>query len=36
MYKELNLYSLAYACPYLERQEDCPFKQVEHLSFRKK
>lgn len=36
MDEENNLYGLAYDCPYIERQVDCPLKQVEHLSFWKK
>ncbi len=31
-----NLYGLAYNCPHLERQLNCPLMQVEHLSFREK
>jgi len=31
-----NLYGLAYSCLYLERQIDCLFKQIEHLSFQAK
>ena len=30
------IFGLAYACPYLERQEDCPLKIVVHLSFKGK
>lgn len=31
-----NLYGLAYNCPYLQRKDDCPLKEVDHLSFREK
>lgn len=31
-----STYGLAYDCPYLERQIDCPLKQVEHISFMEK
>lgn len=34
--EEINLYGLAYSCSLLERQPDCPLKQVEHLSFSEK
>jgi hypothetical protein len=30
------LYGIAFNCPVLERQEDCPFMQLEHLSFLEK
>lgn len=30
------LFGLAYGCPYLERQVDCPFKQWKKLSFYEK
>ena len=33
---ETNLYGLAYGCPYLQRKEDCPLKEVNHLSFKEK
>lgn len=33
---KINLYGLSYNCPYLERQPDCPLKQIEHLSFSEK
>jgi hypothetical protein len=33
---KINLYGLAYNCPHLERQLDCPLMQVEHLSFLEK
>lgn len=35
-YNEFNLYGLAYSCPHLKRLEDCPLKQIEHLSFHEK
>jgi len=31
-----SLYGLAYNCPHLERQLDCPLMQVKHFSFREK
>jgi hypothetical protein len=31
-----NLYGLAYKCPYLQRKDDCPLKEVDHLSFKEK
>ncbi len=36
MLEENSLYGLTYGCPHLERQPDCPLKQVEHLSFQEK
>lgn len=36
MYEEISLYGLAYNCPHLERQPDCPLKKLEHLSFQEK
>lgn len=36
MVEENSLYGLAYDCPHLERQADCPLKQIEHLSFLEK
>jgi hypothetical protein len=36
MPKEINLYGLAYACPHLDRNAECPLQQVEHLSFQEK
>jgi len=36
MVEENSLYGLTYGCPHLERQPDCPLKQIEHLSFREK
>ena len=34
---ELNiLCGLAYNCPYLQRKDDCPFNEVDHLSFKEK
>jgi len=34
--KENNIYGIAYNCPVLERLDNCPLKQVEHLSFKEK
>lgn len=31
-----SLYGLAFACPYYDRQDDCPLKEVERLSSREK
>jgi len=36
MVEENSLYGLTYGCPHLERQPDCPLKQIEHLSFQEK
>jgi len=36
MVEENSLYGLTYGCPHLERQDDCPYTQVEHLSFSEK
>ena len=33
---EVSLYGLAYNCPTQHRQDDCPFKQEEHLTFKEK
>ena len=33
MKEENELYGLAYNCPTLQRKYDCPFMQVEHLTF---
>lgn len=32
----MKLYGLAFGCPYLDRQDDCPLKDIEQLSFKKK
>jgi hypothetical protein len=36
MPEKITLYGLAYSCPHLERQDDCPFMHVKHLSFQEK
>jgi len=36
MKEENNLYGLAYECPTKQRQDDCPLKMMEHLSFKEK
>lgn len=36
MLEENRLYGLAYNCPLLETQEDCPLKKWLHLSFKEK
>ena len=33
---EVSLYGLAYNCPTRQRKDDCPFMQVEHLTFKEK
>ena len=33
MPEKINLYGLAYDCPYLQRLVECPFKEVDDLSF---
>lgn len=33
MEEEILLYGLAYDCPYQQRDENCPFFEVDHLSF---
>jgi len=33
---ENNLYGLAYGCPCIERKEDCPLREIDHLSFKEK
>lgn len=33
---ENNLYGLTYGCPYLQRNEDCPFREVDNLLFKGK
>lgn len=36
MKEDIKLYGLAYNCPTLQRKSDCPFKEVDHLSFKEK
>jgi len=36
MKEEINVYGLAYSCPTRQRQDDCPFIEVDHLSFKEK
>lgn len=36
MFKANILYGLAYSCPHLDRNEVCPLKQIENLSFLEK
>ena len=31
-----SLYGLAFDCPYFDRQDDCPLKEMEQLSFKEK
>ena len=33
---ENNLYGLAYECPYIERKDNCLFKELDQLSFKEK
>jgi len=30
------IYGLAFGCPYLDRQDNCPLKELEQLSFKEK
>jgi hypothetical protein len=35
--KDVNsLYGLAFDCPYYDRQDDCPLKEIEQLPLREK
>jgi len=36
MEEDIKLYGLAFDCPYLDRKENCPMLEVEHLSFSEK
>ncbi|MDP2336434.1 MAG: hypothetical protein Q8N05_08305 [Bacteroidota bacterium] len=36
MIEKINLYGLAYDCPYLQRKDNYPLKEVNHLSFYEK
>ena len=36
MEDEIKLYGLAFDCPYLDRQDDCPLKDIEQLSIKEK
>jgi hypothetical protein len=36
MNEEHTLYGLAYSCPYFQRKTDCPFNEIDHLSFPEK
>jgi hypothetical protein len=31
-----SLYGLAFDCPYFDRQDDCPLKEMEQLPFKEK
>jgi hypothetical protein len=31
-----SLYGLAFECPYFDRQDDCPLKEMEQLTLREK
>jgi hypothetical protein len=31
-----DLYGIAFNCPYFERKDNCPFRDVEHFSFEEK
>jgi len=30
------IYGLAFDCPYFDRQDDCPLKEMEQISFKEK
>lgn len=34
--EEIILYGLTYNCPTLQRQDDCPFKEIDHHYFKNK
>lgn len=34
--EDVNLYGLAYSCPYLSRIKGCPYKEINSLCFGKK
>jgi hypothetical protein len=36
MYDEKDIYGLAYQCPVLVRENDCPLAVIDHLSFAEK
>ena len=36
MAEDIKLYGLAFDCPYLDRMDNCPMQEVEHLSFNEK
>lgn len=36
MVEEIMLYGLAYECPYMRRKQNCPFSEVDHLTFAEK
>jgi hypothetical protein len=36
MYDEANIYGLAYQCPVLLRESDCPLAEIDHFSFAEK
>jgi hypothetical protein len=36
MKEYIEIYGLAFDCPYLDRQDDCPLKEMEPLALRKK
>lgn len=33
---ESYLYGIAYSCPKMDRDKDCPLSEIEHLSFKEK
>ena len=33
---DLYLYCIAYKCPKINRTKDCPFFEIDHLSFKEK
>lgn len=36
MEEDIKLYGLAFDCPYLDRKDNCPMQEVEHLPFSEK
>lgn len=33
---EFEIFGCAFGCPVKERKKDCPFNEIEHLSFKEK
>jgi len=36
MYYDDQILSCAYECPWQKRNKDCPYNEIEHLSFKEK
>jgi len=36
MYYDVQLYGCAFGCPVKQRNKDCPFNEVDHLSIKEK